>query len=29
VNGTNANLNANAQALVTKALNTLGTSLGL
>lgn len=29
VNGTNANLNANAQALVTKALNTLGMSLGL
>ncbi|HEV3359982.1 MAG TPA: glycoside hydrolase family 75 protein [Pseudonocardiaceae bacterium] len=29
VNGTNANLNANAQALVTKALNSLGTSLGL
>jgi hypothetical protein len=29
VNGSNANLNANAQALVTKALNTLGTSMGL
>ena len=29
VNGTNANLNTNAQALVTKALNTLGASLGL
>ena len=29
VNGTNANLNAHAQALVTKALNTLGTSMGL
>jgi glycosyl hydrolase group 75 (putative chitosanase) len=29
VNGTNANLNANAQGMVTKALNTLGTSLGL
>jgi hypothetical protein len=29
VNGTNANLNAKAQALVQKALNTLGTSMGL
>jgi hypothetical protein len=29
VNGTNSNLNTNAQALVTKALNSLGTSLGL
>ena len=29
VNGTNANLSANAQAMVTKALNSLGTSLGL
>jgi hypothetical protein len=29
VNGTNAQLNTNAQALVTKALNTLGTSMGL
>ena len=29
VNGTNSNLNANAQALVTKALNSLGTSMGL
>jgi hypothetical protein len=29
VNGTNANLNANAQGLVTKALNTIGTSMGL
>jgi hypothetical protein len=29
VNGANAQLNANAQAMVTKALNTLGTSLGL
>ena len=29
VNGTNANLNANTQALVTKALNSLGTSMGL
>ncbi len=29
VNGTNTNLNANAQALVTKALNSLGTSMGL
>jgi len=29
VNGTNANLNANAQALVQKALNTLGTAMGL
>lgn len=29
VNGTNANLNTNAQALVTKALNSLGTSMGL
>jgi hypothetical protein len=29
VNGTNANLNADAQALVTKALNSLGTSMGL
>ena len=29
VNGSNANLNANAQALVTKALNTLGTAMGL
>ena len=28
VNGTNANLNANAQAMVTKALNSLGASLG-
>jgi len=28
VNGTNANLNAHAQALVTNALNSLGTSLG-
>jgi hypothetical protein len=29
VNGTNANLNANAQAEVTKALNSLGASMGL
>jgi hypothetical protein len=29
VNGTNANLNTNAQAMVTKALNSLGASLGL
>jgi hypothetical protein len=29
VNGANANLNANAQALVTKALNSLGTAMGL
>jgi len=29
VNGTNANLNTNTQALVTKALDSLGTSLGL
>jgi Fungal chitosanase of glycosyl hydrolase group 75 len=29
VNGTNTNLNTNAQALVTKALNSLGTSMGL
>src|SRR5207249_9506809 len=29
VNGTNSKLNANAQALVTKALNSLGTSMGL
>jgi len=29
VNGTNSNLNAKAQAMVTKALNTLGTSMGL
>jgi hypothetical protein len=29
VNGTNSNLNANAQALVTNALNSLGTSMGL
>jgi Fungal chitosanase of glycosyl hydrolase group 75 len=29
VNGTNSNLNTNAQALVTKALNSLGTSMGL
>src|SRR5256884_1970160 len=29
VNGTNSNLNANAQALVNKALNSLGTSMGL
>jgi hypothetical protein len=29
VNGTNANLNANTQALVQKALNSLGTSMGL
>ncbi len=29
VNGTNANLNANAQALVQKALNSLGSSMGL
>src|SRR5690349_12474567 len=29
VNGANANLNANAQALVTKALNSLGASMGL
>ena len=29
VNGTNANLNNNAQALVTNALNSLGTSMGL
>jgi hypothetical protein len=29
VNGTNSNLNANAQALVTKALNSLGTGMGL
>ena len=29
VNGTNANLNANAQAQVTRALNSLGTSMGL
>ncbi len=29
VNGTNSNLNANAQALVTKALDSLGTSMGL
>jgi hypothetical protein len=28
VNGTNSNLNANAQALVTKALNSLGTRMG-
>ena len=29
VNGSNSNLNANAQALVTKALNSLGSSMGL
>jgi hypothetical protein len=29
VNGTNANLNTNAQALVTRALNSLGASMGL
>jgi hypothetical protein len=29
VNGSNSNLNANAQALVTKALDSLGTSMGL
>ena len=29
VNGTNSNLNTNAQALVTKALNSLGTKMGL
>jgi hypothetical protein len=29
VNGTNTNLNTNTQALVTKALNSLGTSMGL
>jgi hypothetical protein len=29
VNGTNSNLNAHAQALVTKALDSLGTSMGL
>jgi hypothetical protein len=29
VNGSNSNLNANAQALVSKALDTLGSSMGL
>jgi hypothetical protein len=29
VNGANANLNSNAQAMVQKALDSLGTSLGL